>query len=78
MYTDHFVGGKRVAAFSKEIYTSLNPATQEPIASFAVGNTLDVDRAVKAARQAFDDGPWPRLSAKERAKILREREKELF
>ncbi|MBI2981612.1 MAG: aldehyde dehydrogenase family protein, partial [Deltaproteobacteria bacterium] len=69
--TKHFAGGKYVEAFSKELYTSLNPANNEPLATSSVGNQTDIDRAVRAARQAFDDGPWPRLSRKERTEILR-------
>ncbi|MBI4197165.1 MAG: aldehyde dehydrogenase [Deltaproteobacteria bacterium] len=68
--TDHFVGGKRVKAFSQESYTSLNPSNNEAIATFSVGNAQDIDRAVQSAREAFDKGPWPRLPIKERIKIL--------
>ena len=44
----------------------MNPATNEVVTTFAVGSVADVDRAVGAARRAFDEGPWPRLTAKER------------
>ncbi len=67
---DHFVGGERVKALSQETYTSLNPANNEPIATFALGNREDIDRAVQAARKAFDQGAWPRLPIKERSRIL--------
>jgi len=67
---DHFVNGTRVKALSRESYTSLNPCNQEEIGSFALGNEADMERAVKAAREAFDNGPWPKLSAAERSKIL--------
>lgn len=68
--TDHFVGGRRVPALSKETYTSLNPANNEPIATFAVANAADIDRAVREARKAFDEGPWPHMKDSERARIL--------
>jgi len=67
---DHFVGGGRVKALSKRQFTALNPATNKPIATFSVGNAKDIDRAVRAARTAFDQGPWPRMTIKERASIL--------
>jgi aldehyde dehydrogenase (NAD+) len=47
-----------------------NPATNEVVTTFAIGTAADVDRAVLAARRAFDEGPWPRLGAKERKKYF--------
>jgi acyl-CoA reductase-like NAD-dependent aldehyde dehydrogenase len=48
----------------------LNPASGEVIATVPDGGAEDVDRAVKTARRAFDDGPWPRMERGDRAKIL--------
>lgn len=48
----------------------LNPATGEVIVTTPAGGAEDVDRAVQAARRAFDDGPWPRMERSERAKVL--------
>jgi len=48
----------------------LNPASGEVIATVPDGGAEDVDRAVRAARRAFDEGPWPRMDRSERAKIL--------
>ncbi|SQD99815.1 MULTISPECIES: aldehyde dehydrogenase family protein [unclassified Parafrankia] len=48
----------------------LNPATEEVIGAVPDGTVSDVDRAVAAARRAFDEGPWPTLSANERATVL--------
>jgi acyl-CoA reductase-like NAD-dependent aldehyde dehydrogenase len=48
----------------------LNPATGETIADVPRGTADDVDRAVRAARRAFDDGPWPRLEPHDRARVL--------
>ncbi|MCK9931404.1 aldehyde dehydrogenase family protein [Frankia sp. Mgl5] len=48
----------------------LNPATEEVIGAVPDGTANDVDRAVAAARRAFDEGPWPTLTANERATVL--------
>ncbi|MFF9038430.1 aldehyde dehydrogenase family protein [Streptomyces sp. NPDC014892] len=45
----------------------VNPATEEEFGRVALASSADVDAAVRAARTAFDEGPWPRLSVKERA-----------
>lgn len=52
-------------------FTSINPANQQVIASFARASASDVDAAVKAARNAFDNGPWPHLSREERAQYIK-------
>ena len=52
-------------------FAVIDPATEQPIAEVAAATAADVDRAVKAARRAFDAGPWPRLSGGERAAVLR-------
>src|SRR6202007_2135542 len=46
-------------------------ATGEDVASFPIAGAADVDRAVTAARRAFDEGPWPRSRANERIRVLR-------
>ncbi|NKE61859.1 aldehyde dehydrogenase [Lentzea sp. PSKA42] len=56
---------------TEETWTHHHPATGEEIGSFAVASVQDVDAAVRAARKAFDEGPWPRSRAGERIKILR-------
>jgi aldehyde dehydrogenase (NAD+) len=48
-----------------------HPATGEDVASFPVAAEADVNRAVEAARKAFDEGPWPRARAGERIRVLR-------
>src|SRR6201986_4912128 len=63
------IDGKRVASASGRMFKSLNPATEEVIASIAEGNEADVDRAVAAARRAFE-GPWRTMRAAERGHIL--------
>lgn len=67
----HFVAGAFVPAASGRTFETLDPATNEPIAEVADGAAADVDRAVRAARDAFDDGPWPRWPPARRAEVLR-------
>ncbi len=64
------IGGKWVAAKSGKTFESLNPATEEVIATVAEAGQADVDDAVKAARRAFEEGPWPRMQPFERARLL--------
>jgi aldehyde dehydrogenase (NAD+) len=52
-------------------WTHTHPATGEDVASFPIAGPEDVDRAVRAARAAFDAGPWPKMRAGERIKLLR-------
>ncbi|MDT5083947.1 MAG: aldehyde dehydrogenase [Mycobacterium sp.] len=49
----------------------LNPATEQPVATAPWGGVADADAAVSAARRAFDDGPWPRMTPAERSTALR-------
>jgi len=65
-----FVGGQWRPPASGETYATINPATEEVSAQVAKGDERDVDLAVQAARRAFDHGPWPRMAASERARIL--------
>jgi aldehyde dehydrogenase (NAD+) len=51
-------------------FETLNPATGEVIAEVAAGTAADVDLAVKAARRAMEDGPWGRMDAADRGKLL--------
>jgi 5-carboxymethyl-2-hydroxymuconic-semialdehyde dehydrogenase len=67
----HYVAGTFRESVGGGTFETLNPATNEPIADVADGGPEDVDAAVRAARQAFDEGPWPRLQAQERAEFLR-------
>jgi len=67
-----FIGGKWVEAASGKTFKVYNPATEEVIASVAEGGVEDVDRAVKAARKAFDDpnSGWNKLTNSERGRII--------
>jgi aldehyde dehydrogenase (NAD+) len=64
-----FIGGKFRAPASKKYFPTINPATEDQLAEVAEANATDVNRAVKAARTAFEDG-WGELPGKERAKYL--------
>ncbi len=65
-----FVDGQWRQARAGKTWTHLHPATQEPVGTFPVADAEDVDEAVRAARRAFDEGPWPNLPAGQRVKIL--------
>ncbi len=63
------IGGQWVDAASGETYETLNPATGEVLTRVASAGVEDVDRAVKAARAAFN-GPWRKITPSERGKLL--------
>jgi aldehyde dehydrogenase (NAD+) len=65
-----FIGGKWEDAASGKTYATMNPATGEVITQIADAAEADADRAVRAARVAFDSGPWAEMSAADRGKIL--------
>ena len=56
---NHFIGGEFSPGTSQHTFDTINPATNEVIAQVALGTADDVDRAAKAARRAFEHGPWP-------------------
>src|SRR5450631_1764233 len=66
----NFVNGQWIASASGETFPVFDPSTEEIIALVASSNAADVDRAVSAARQAFDSGPWGKTNAAERGRIL--------
>src|SRR5690348_12310019 len=65
-----FIGGKWQDSASGKTFATQNPATGETICQVAEGDKADIDLAVKAARKAFEEGPWPRTSAAERGRLL--------
>lgn len=67
---DLFINNEFRASSTGERITVVNPATEEAFGSSAAASIQDIDAAVAAARVAFDKGPWPRMSMKERAAIL--------
>lgn len=65
-----FISGKFVDSESGKCYESYDPRTNEVLTKVARATPEDVDKAVCAAREAFDKGPWPRMKAKERGMVL--------
>ena len=68
--TGAFIDGELVDAASGETFERINPATGEVIARVAAGDAEDVDRAVRAARRAFDAGDWSMADPAERKRVL--------
>lgn len=69
-YSKLFIGGRWVSPSSEESLEVVSPSTEDRIASVPALEVADVDVAVAAARKAFDDGPWPRMSPAERGAVL--------
>ena len=68
--TKMLINGQWVSATSGRTFETINPATGDVIAHVAEGEAADVDKAVKAARRAFDKGPWKKMNARERGKLM--------
>src|ERR1700744_4122897 len=66
LQTRLLIDNRWVASESGETFTTVNPTTGEPICEVAAAGAADVDKAVHAARRAFDRGPWHGLNASER------------
>ncbi|MEE1620808.1 5-carboxymethyl-2-hydroxymuconate semialdehyde dehydrogenase [Zafaria sp. J156] len=66
----HYIGGEFVDSVGGETFEVLDPVTNQPYATAASGMKADVDAAVAAAREAFVNGPWPRMKPRERARVL--------
>src|SRR2546430_8162061 len=66
----NYVNGQWVSSASGETFPVYDPSTEEVIAQVASSNAEDTDKAVKAARAAFDSGPWPATTAQDRGRIL--------
>ena len=64
------IGGRWVEAVSGKRTEIRNPANGELITTAAEGDKEDVERAVSAARKAFEEGPWPKMKPNERAKLI--------
>jgi len=65
-----FINGQWADAASGKTFDTPNPATGETLARVAEGDAEDINRAVRAARAAFEDGPWSRMSPSERGRII--------
>jgi aminomuconate-semialdehyde/2-hydroxymuconate-6-semialdehyde dehydrogenase len=66
----HFIGGDWADSADGATFESISPIDNTVIASIARGGAADADRAVTAARRAFDEGPWPRMSPAARRQIM--------
>ena len=64
------INGKWVNSLSGKTFPSYNPATGEVLARVAEGDKEDIDLAVKAARAAFENGPWRKMSASQRGRLI--------
>ena len=65
-----FIDGQWTPSVGDGVLEVENPATEEIIGAVPEASVADVDRAVAAARRAFDEGPWPRMSVRERSEIM--------
>jgi len=65
-----YINGKFVESVSSKTFDTFNPATEEILASVYEAEEYDIDMAVKAAREAFADGPWAKMNAAERARLI--------
>ena len=61
-----YINGEWAAPRDGRLVEVINPVTEEPIARAALGGPADIDRAVRAARAAFDAGPWAESTVQER------------
>ena len=66
-----FIDGTWVAPVRGGTFEVIDPATEQVVHHAPAGTAEDIDAAVKAARQAFDHGPWPKMTGKARATVLR-------
>src|ERR1700709_1571093 len=72
-----FIGGEWVAPSSADLIDVIDSSTEKLYFQISEARAADMDRAVTAARTAFDEGPWPRLTHAERAEYMRAFGKEL-
>jgi betaine-aldehyde dehydrogenase len=66
----NYINGQWVSSASGKTFPVYDPSTEEIIAQVASSDSADVERAVKAARAAFDFGPWAKITAQDRGRIL--------
>lgn len=66
----HFIDGKFVDSVSGKTFDVLDPVTNKTYVQAAAGQKEDIDLAVAAAKRAFDEGPWPRMRARDRFRVL--------
>ena len=64
------IGGQWVESASGKVFETYNPSTGDVLAKVAEGDSEDINRAVVAARKAFESGPWPKLTPSQRGRLL--------
>lgn len=65
-----YINGQWVEALTGRTFLTVNPATGEKLADVAEAGPGDIDAAVKAAREAFDHGPWSKMGTAERSRLI--------
>ena len=65
-----FIDGNFVDSQSGQVFKTINPTTEEVICEISKGNDVDVDIAVKAAHDAFKNGKWSKMNARDRGSLL--------
>jgi aldehyde dehydrogenase (NAD+) len=65
-----FIGGRWVDSVSGKTFETINPATGEVLCRVAEGDKADIDLAVKAARKAFESGPWSKMNPSDRGRLI--------
>jgi aldehyde dehydrogenase (NAD+) len=68
--TNMFIGGKWQESRGGKRFPTINPVNEEVLAEVPEGNQADVDEAVKAARKAFESGPWHTMDARDRGRLM--------
>ncbi|MGO3879205.1 MAG: 5-carboxymethyl-2-hydroxymuconate semialdehyde dehydrogenase [Agrococcus casei] len=66
----HYINGERVGSIDGDTFDVLDPVTNQPYTKAASGKPADIDAAVAAAKNAFENGPWPKMLPRERSRIL--------
>lgn len=69
-HIQHYIDGAFVDSVDGGTFDVLDPVTNETYTTASAGTKADIDRAVASARKAFTEGPWPRMLARERSRIL--------
>jgi aldehyde dehydrogenase (NAD+) len=65
-----YIDGQWTDGSGSDVLSVINPATEEEIGTVPQGTVSDVQLAIRAARCAFDDGPWPQMSPRQRSEAL--------
>ncbi|ADB17068.1 Aldehyde Dehydrogenase [Pirellula staleyi DSM 6068] len=68
--TQCFIGGQWLPSQSGKTFETIDPSTEQVIAQVAEGDAADVDLAAKAARKAFEEGPWSKMDARDRGRLM--------